>query len=229
MVNVKGAVVNGGGGAGGVGGAAGGITKGGIAKGLIAGALTGLVLDAIVEAQKSISAATSSQATEIHNNFNAQLPTASTSALATQLAAIDTGIQQITSNPLLVLVQGDALDQLRQMRADVAKQIAAINEDHRDKPLPKGAAKADDIRETNRINKQTTSKIDAAKVETSRKIDDTTSAIVTSQTAIVSAIQALASAFHITISASDITKAQKQQQATRPPTVLNRGGAPIAT
>lgn len=43
------------------------------------------------------------------------------------LAAVKTGIDQITSNPLNVLVQGDALDKLRQMQSDIQQQLNAMN------------------------------------------------------------------------------------------------------
>lgn len=43
--------------------------------------------------------------------------------LVSGLAAVDKGINDITSNPLLTLVQGEALDRLRAMRADIAEQL----------------------------------------------------------------------------------------------------------
>ncbi len=172
---------------GGAAGGLGGVGMAGLLKTAVAGALTGLTIAAVVETQQAISNKTSAQATGIHNAFSTQLPTASDSSLRTQLAAINTGIHDIQSNPLLVLVQGNALEQLQAMRSDVEKQLALAGKRADDLvvPLPKGAAKAADIqaanREANRITKQTAattaSKIDYAKVQQVRATDAVTDAV----------------------------------------------------
>jgi hypothetical protein len=45
--------------------------------------------------------------------------------LISSLSAVNTGIQQLQSNPLHMLVQGDALTNLQSMKASLEKQLAA--------------------------------------------------------------------------------------------------------
>jgi hypothetical protein len=189
-------------GPGGLGGALGGVGLGSVAKVAAAGAATGLAVGAVYEVQQAVSKASSEQAVGIHRTLNTSLASGPSDAqLRTQLAAIDTGIKQITDNPLMVLVQGSALDELRSMRADVAAQLQLQGKRADDLvvPLPKGAAKAADIqaanREANRITKQaaadTTRKIDYAKVAQVRAIDDAAAATDRARDAIVRAILGL--------------------------------------
>jgi hypothetical protein len=128
-VTVVGAKV-GGAGVGGAAGAAGAATgtagKLGSVLGKVAivGEVIGLVA-AVEGVRESIGAGNSALATEVHDQtktFLASKP--NNAALESSLAGIDKGIADIQSNPLNVLVQGDALDQLKAMRADVANQLA---------------------------------------------------------------------------------------------------------
>jgi hypothetical protein len=128
-VTVVGAKV-GGAGVGGVAGAAGAATgtagKIGSVLGKVAivGEVIGLVA-AVEGVRESIGAGNSALATEVHDQtktFLASKP--NNAALESSLAGIDKGIADIQSNPLNVLVQGDALEQLKAMRADVANQLA---------------------------------------------------------------------------------------------------------
>jgi hypothetical protein len=120
----------GGGLGGGMGGAAGAAGKGGLGmlgKVAIVGEVIGLVA-AVEGVRESIGAGNSALATGIHTQTTAFLASKpNNAALQSSLAAIDQGIAGITSNPLNVLVQGDALDQLRAMRAEVANQLANNN------------------------------------------------------------------------------------------------------
>jgi TP901 family phage tail tape measure protein len=125
-VTVVGAKVGGAG----VGGAAGAATgtagKLGSVLGKVAivGEVIGLVA-AVEGVREMIGAGNSALATEVHDQtktFLASKP--NNAALQSSLAGIDKGIADIQSNPLNVLVQGDALDQLKAMRADVANQLA---------------------------------------------------------------------------------------------------------
>jgi hypothetical protein len=95
-----------------------------LGKVAIVGEVIGLVA-AVEGVRESIGAGNSALATEVHDQtktFLASKP--NNAALESSLAGIDKGIADITSNPLNVLVQGDALDQLKAMRADVANQLA---------------------------------------------------------------------------------------------------------
>jgi hypothetical protein len=95
-----------------------------LGKVAIVGEVIGLVA-AVEGVRESIGAGNSALATEVHDQtkvFLASKP--NNAALQASLAGIDKGIADIQSNPLNVLVQGDALDQLKAMRADVANQLA---------------------------------------------------------------------------------------------------------
>jgi len=215
---------------GGLGGGAAGGLGGGLMKVAAAGAITGLALGAVFETQQAISGQSSAQAKDIHSTLTKNLPTASDADLRTQLAAIDTGIEKITSNPLMVLVQGSALDELRSMREDVAKQLQGAGKRADDLALPSTITdqRQGDTRENNRILRQTgqttASKIDYAKVATTTKIDTTTKAVQTSQNAIVAAIQALAKAMHITIGVANVTTKAALKEAYGTGSTVNRGG-----
>jgi hypothetical protein len=119
--------------AGGLGGAAGGAGvagKGGLGMG--GKAALGLeaigLVAAVVDVQQTVSAGNSQLASAVHDQAKAFLESKPDSAaLQSSLAAIDQGIAGITSNPLNVLVQGDALEQLKAMRAEVANQLASNN------------------------------------------------------------------------------------------------------
>lgn len=111
-----------GGGLGGAGGAVGG-AAGGLGKVAAGAAVVGSAL-AVVAVQQEISAQSSQQARDIHEILNASLDQHPDFAdLSMKLAAVNTGIDQIRANPLLVLVRGSALDELEGMRADIQRQI----------------------------------------------------------------------------------------------------------
>ncbi len=113
------------------GGGLGGAAKGGLGtlgKVALVGEAIGLTA-AVIDVQQSVSSGNSALAGEISNQtdkFLASQP--SKDALESSLAAIDKGIDDIQSNPLNVLVQGDALDQLKAMREKVSAQLASMNQ-----------------------------------------------------------------------------------------------------
>jgi hypothetical protein len=95
-----------------------------LGKVAIVGEVIGLVA-AVEGVREMIGAGNSALASSVHDQtkvFLASKP--NNAALESSLAGIDKGIADIQSNPLNVLVQGDALDQLKAMRADVANQLA---------------------------------------------------------------------------------------------------------
>lgn len=90
-----------------------------LAKVSLIGEAIGLVA-AVNEVRDGISAASSAQAAEVHTQtqqFIASQP--SQTALLNALGGVDQGIKSIRSNPLNVLVQGSALDELSGMRKDL--------------------------------------------------------------------------------------------------------------
>lgn len=112
------------GGAGGLGGAGGAVGGGklGSAIGLLG--IVGSIVS-VVATQQQISSDSSQQATGLQQTQAAWLKKQPSPAeLKKGLAAIDHGIADLRSNPLNVLVQGDALDKLESMRTDIKKQIA---------------------------------------------------------------------------------------------------------
>lgn len=141
IVNVQGAVVNvgGAGGAGGVAGAVGGGSSK-LVKGLAVASIVGDVL-AVIATQQAVSAASSAQAKDVHGIqtvYLAQNPT--TEALRSSLAGVERGIHDIESNPLLVLVQGDALDELRGMRRELISRLPHSFDPKETGPARKAAA-----------------------------------------------------------------------------------------
>jgi hypothetical protein len=123
-------VVVAGGGAGavpGAAGAAGGAVKTGIGvagKMFLIGEAIGLVA-AVEGVRDSINADSTKHAEAINDQttkFIAAQP--DQAALTKALAGVDTGIHDLTSNPLLVLVQGEALTNLQQMKAKLTAALA---------------------------------------------------------------------------------------------------------
>jgi TP901 family phage tail tape measure protein len=95
-----------------------------LGKVAIVGEVIGLVA-AVEGVRESIGAGNSALASGIHDQTTAFIASKpNNAALQSSLAGIDKGIADIQSNPLNVLVQGDALEQLKAMRADVANQLA---------------------------------------------------------------------------------------------------------
>jgi TP901 family phage tail tape measure protein len=114
-----------GGAAGGAAGAAGGIGLATLAAGA---AVTVAAVAAVGVTRHLIAEASTKQAEAIHDTLRESLASGpSVEDLKTKLAAIDTGINQITANPLLVLVQGDALTELQGMRKEVADALTLQN------------------------------------------------------------------------------------------------------
>jgi hypothetical protein len=104
--------------------APGGAAGGGLGKAGFGLSVAADVL-AVVGVQQAVSAGNSELAGAIHDqtkDFLAGQP--DKSALLNSLAAVDQGIADLQSNPLNVLVQGDALDQLKQMRSEIAGKLA---------------------------------------------------------------------------------------------------------
>jgi len=112
------------GGVGGVGGAAG--AKGGLgtlSKLFLVGEAIGLIA-AVNDVRQQISDSSTQQAQEVGTKvqeFIAQAP--SRSDLQHALDGVNQGINDLQANPLLVLVQGDALEQLKGMRAALKAQL----------------------------------------------------------------------------------------------------------
>jgi hypothetical protein len=128
VVNIKAGVVNGGGGLGGpMGGGKGGRfgRLGGIGGLLMGGLATGLALEAF-GVQQQQSAQSSEMGRSAHENLTNMLANNPKLAdMQTSLRAINDGIKGIESNPLNVLVQGSALDELKTMRSELSKAIIA--------------------------------------------------------------------------------------------------------
>lgn len=89
--------------------------------GAIAGSLA-----AVVQTQQTVAAQNSQLGSQISQGISSQISGGATLAeLQTSLAAVDTGINEIQANPLNVLVQGSALDELRSSRTQLVAAIAA--------------------------------------------------------------------------------------------------------
>lgn len=185
----------------GLGGAGGGpISAGGglgvLGKVALIGEAIGLVA-AVISVKDAVSAGLTQQAKDIHGTLTESLAQPqSFGDLTTKLAAIDTGINQINSNPLNVLVGGDALAELQSMRADVVAAIVAQGEKNRAnlQPLPdkitqKQAAKFNALRD----------KIEGARIATVAAQRSTTTQTRTSGSGIIGAIRALDFTNNITI------------------------------
>lgn len=133
-------VVSEGGGLGGAAGAAG--AGGGIgALGKTALLAEGVVLlDLVNQVKDNISAGLGQQAQQVGSNLTTNLERnpQTIGTLSTQLDAINTGIDRIESNPLNVLVGGQALDELKSMRTQVTNALDKAKEDSRKnlQPLP---------------------------------------------------------------------------------------------
>jgi TP901 family phage tail tape measure protein len=129
VVNIKAGVVNGGGGMGGpMGGGKGGGRFGrlGGIGGLLALTGVGLLWEKAFEIQGDTSAQSSAQGQQAHSNLTNMLAgNPELADMQTSLRAVNDGINNIQANPLMVLVQGSALDELKTMRGELSKAIIA--------------------------------------------------------------------------------------------------------
>jgi hypothetical protein len=159
-----GGIPGGGGGAAGKGGSLAGKIGTGLAV-----ATAAVSVAEVVNTYLTVNKATSDQATGVKQSLDASIAQGATLGdLNKSLAAIDTGIAQIKGNPLLVLVQGDALTKLDQMRQDtvaaIGRQTGTIN--NADRWWSETAAN------TNR----TTDSVEAARAQQVAKQDQTIAA-----------------------------------------------------
>jgi TP901 family phage tail tape measure protein len=100
----------------------------------------------VIDTQQSVSAASTAQAKEVKGTatvFLGQNPT--TQQLLTAMSGVDQGIEDLQSNPLNVLVAGDALNELQQTKAIINQKLA------------------DQAIQIQRKGEQTVSSVDAAK------------------------------------------------------------------
>lgn len=129
VVTVNGAVAGGGGVGGAAAGAAGATSKAGrvagvISKGVAAVTIVGSAL-AVLETQQQVSQQNTELSRGIRTNLDEMLTKQpSRTDLQTSLAAVETGINKIRSNPLLTLVQGEALTNLESMRDTLKAQLS---------------------------------------------------------------------------------------------------------
>jgi TP901 family phage tail tape measure protein len=196
IVNINAGVVRGGGGLPGTagGGVAGAASKGlsGIAKVALVGEAIGLA--ALVGAvQQDVSQQSTEHAQDIHDTqkvYLEQSPT--TEALKTSLAGVKQGIADLTSNPLLTLVQGDALTHLQQMDSELSAELARRNKDTMPDPrsfLPPPTAGANkDSLEGLRTA------VNASTERLSGKLADDTAAVYASKAALESKLGGLTAA-----------------------------------
>jgi hypothetical protein len=125
VVNVTGGVVNGGAGAagaaGGVGGAAGFLMKAIPIASIVASVAS------VIAVQQQQSSNSTAQAAEIKAGLDASIAGKTLPELKSALAAVDSGISRLESNPLHALVQGEALTSLQSMRSDLTAQIGKLD------------------------------------------------------------------------------------------------------
>lgn len=127
VVNVTGGVVNGGaaGAAGAAAGKGGGII-GAASKAISIAAIVASVA-AVVATQQDESGKNTAFAAEIKAGLDQSIAGKTLPQLRTALSGVNDGINSLQSNPLLTLVQGDALNTLKTMQGDIAAQIARID------------------------------------------------------------------------------------------------------
>jgi TP901 family phage tail tape measure protein len=127
VVNINAGVVNGG--AGGVGGLAGGVAgKGGLRRAVGTGlAVTAAAMSVgeLVSTWQEVNAQSTAMGRELQDQLAQGIDVKTPAQLQTALDAVNAGIAQLQSNPLNVLVQGDALSSLQAMKSDLAKRLEA--------------------------------------------------------------------------------------------------------
>lgn len=125
VVNLKAGVVKGAGGVGGGAPVTGGGGAGTLMKGLAAASIVADIA-AVVATQQQISGASSQQGKEISGTLDTMIAGGpGVDALKRSLAGVNKGISDLESNPLHMLVQGSALEELKTMRAKIESQIEA--------------------------------------------------------------------------------------------------------
>jgi TP901 family phage tail tape measure protein len=109
---------------GGVGGGAGAAAGGIGAKALLAGGLlTAVAAAAVIAVQQSQSQKNTGFSEEIRAGLDSSILAKTPEELRVALAGVNQGIADITSNPLHVLVAGDALANLQAMKSSLEKQL----------------------------------------------------------------------------------------------------------
>lgn len=111
---------------GGLGGGAGGVVGGGgskLGKALAGASIIGDIA-AVIATQQEVSGQSTAQAAEIKAGLDSSIAGKSLPELSTALSGVQDGINQLQSNPLYAIVQGDALTTLKQMEADLKTAIA---------------------------------------------------------------------------------------------------------
>lgn len=141
-------------GAGGGGGVAGAAGKGGGLASKLGGALSIAAIvssvAAVVQTQQEQSSNSSAQAAAIKAGLDSSIAGKSLPELKTALAGVDQGIRDLQSNPLLTLVQGDALTTLQTMKGDLQTQIGKLDTLHQQA----NRTKDDTIAATERVARQ---------------------------------------------------------------------------
>lgn len=155
--------------------------------GMLAGAMVGLT-KAVTEVESGVNTRMAQQA---HANMGDVSSGIGTSELLIKLSAIDTGINQINSNPLNVLVSGDALNELQSMRSEVVAAIEANQKaaERNLQPLPDNITKKQERKFDALRDKMEGNRI--ALVSTAVKTDLVRQAMNTGSAGIIGAIRAL--------------------------------------
>ncbi len=162
---------------GGAAGAAGAAGKGlsGLSKVFLVGEAIALVA-AVNDVRQTISDESTKQAQEVHSSLNQLLadPNANRAQLQTALDGVKQGINDLQSNPLNVLVQGDALNELQAMKGALEKRLGPTAEqspDAKDRAADAKKAITDVGLAVQRKGEQTTGSIDKMKGNLGTKLD----------------------------------------------------------
>jgi TP901 family phage tail tape measure protein len=91
-------------------------------------AIAGASIAALVDTFNSVNASSTAQARGIKQNLDENINNKSQAELQTALDGVNQGIKDLQSNPLYTLVQGEALDQLRAMRAELETKLGPLKQ-----------------------------------------------------------------------------------------------------
>lgn len=95
-----------------------------LGKFALGGLMAGLAFEVVDGVRQGLSERSTEQGQQAHDNLRQMLKNgASLEDMGTSLRAVNDGIRNIESNPLLVLVQGEALDELKTMRGELEGAI----------------------------------------------------------------------------------------------------------